>query len=134
MEISKTKVSVVSFFQPVAAITINGWTKQSMLEHIKTNFKGKSINTKSDGEDICLYRGPDGKKCAVGLFIPDEKYDRSMEECSPLSDVLRCVTQHFPLNPENMRVLQYIHDTSKEENCLSQMIEWVEQNVIDEVA
>lgn len=27
----------------------------------------------------CLYRGNDGCKCAAGVFIPDEEYDRTME-------------------------------------------------------
>ncbi len=30
--------------------------------------------------DLCMYRGTDGRKCAVGFLIPDEKYDREMEE------------------------------------------------------
>lgn len=31
----------------------------------------------------CLYRGPNGKKCAIGILIPDEKYDPDMEgKCS----------------------------------------------------
>lgn len=32
------------------------------------------------GPTLCAYRGPDGKKCAVGIFIPDEKYDPGMEQ------------------------------------------------------
>ena len=27
----------------------------------------------------CAYRGVDGARCAVGLFIPDELYDKSMD-------------------------------------------------------
>lgn len=27
----------------------------------------------------CKYRGPNGLKCAAGIFIPDDKYSRSME-------------------------------------------------------
>jgi hypothetical protein len=27
----------------------------------------------------CMYRGPNGERCAVGRFIPDEKYKREME-------------------------------------------------------
>ena len=30
----------------------------------------------------CLYRGPDGTKCAVGVLIPDATYDEDMEGCS----------------------------------------------------
>ena len=28
----------------------------------------------------CLYRAPDGCKCAIGVLIPDDKYDPRMEE------------------------------------------------------
>jgi len=28
---------------------------------------------------VCLYRGPNGTKCAVGVLIPDEFYDPEME-------------------------------------------------------
>lgn len=31
---------------------------------------------------ICLYRGPAGRKCAVGWLIPDEEYSSSMDEGS----------------------------------------------------
>ena len=27
----------------------------------------------------CLYRGPEGRKCAIGCLIPDEKYDPAFE-------------------------------------------------------
>jgi hypothetical protein len=30
----------------------------------------------------CLYRGPEGTKCAVGILIPDAAYDADMEGCS----------------------------------------------------
>ena len=28
----------------------------------------------------CLYRGPEGTRCLIGGFIPDEKYSESMED------------------------------------------------------
>ncbi len=30
----------------------------------------------SKDEKTCLYRGPDNKKCAVGLLVTDEEFDR----------------------------------------------------------
>ncbi len=32
-----------------------------------------------DAEGTCLYRGPNGKKCAIGVLIPDEKYTPHLE-------------------------------------------------------
>lgn len=31
---------------------------------------------------VCLYRGPNGLKCALGIFIPDNKYHRYLEGIS----------------------------------------------------
>lgn len=43
----------------------------------------------------CVYRAPDGKKCAVGCLIPDDKYNPSMEGRSlvmhgPLQAIVGC--------------------------------------------
>ena len=35
-------------------------------------------------EDQCMYRGPDGLKCAAGHLIPDDEYDERMEGKSAL--------------------------------------------------
>lgn len=37
------------------------------------------VNTVGIKECRCLYRTKDGKKCAIGRFIPDEKYFSGME-------------------------------------------------------
>lgn len=34
-----------------------------------------------EGEVLCLYRSPDGKKCAAGWLIPDSEYRPNMEHC-----------------------------------------------------
>ena len=34
---------------------------------------------KSKDDINCLYRGPNGLKCAIGHCIPDERYDREMD-------------------------------------------------------
>lgn len=33
-----------------------------------------------DNFDGCMYRGPQGRKCAVGFFISDEEYRADMEK------------------------------------------------------
>jgi hypothetical protein len=43
-----------------------------------------SLRRKNADEFTCLYRGPRGAKCAVGLWILDEKYTPLMEG-SPLT-------------------------------------------------
>lgn len=39
---------------------------------------GPSIDL-STGTPSCRYRGPDGRRCAVGCVLPDDKYDSSFE-------------------------------------------------------
>jgi hypothetical protein len=38
----------------------------------------QSVDADSPTE-ICLYRGPNGSKCAFGVLIPDEDYSEKME-------------------------------------------------------
>ena len=39
----------------------------------------KQQGVRSVGGARCLYRGPDGTKCAIGFHIPDELYESEME-------------------------------------------------------
>lgn len=39
--------------------------------------------------DTCRYRTEEGNRCVIGLQIPDEKYDPSMEGYGPVADVIR---------------------------------------------
>lgn len=67
---------------------------------------------KSEDKTQCLYRGPNNTKCAFGLFIPDEDYNKTMEG-KVASDV---IIQSFPEAEEKQnlfRILQRIHDSNK---------------------
>lgn len=56
---------------------------------------------RSYGNDICLYRGPDGKKCALGHLIPDDQYRHDMEAKS-----VHTINNLFPnALPEGLRDL-----------------------------
>lgn len=113
--------------------TQNGWTKESMKEHVKANFKGKSI----DENGNCVYRGPDGKKCAVGLFIPDEFYDPMLENSAP--GILDGENSLFlkkpellffmPFDPNGMQRFQIFHDVSKLNLKTEELLSWIDINV-----
>lgn len=113
--------------------TQNGWTKASMIAHIKAEFKGRS--TINDGYESCRYRGPNGKKCAVGMFIPDEFYSPKIEGylySGEDSDKTVCdfIPELLMLMPlENMSDLQQVHDGSHSDTTLQDMLTWVENNV-----
>lgn len=53
----------------------------TVASHLLTQ-KAKAV----DG-DSCMYRAPDGKKCAVGCLITDEEYSPDMEG-SAISDLI----------------------------------------------
>ncbi len=63
-------------------------TKQQIFDKVVTHlFKQKIPSIGSCGE--CSYRGNNGLKCALGIFIPDEIYNNNMEgDISSLKDFL----------------------------------------------
>ena len=62
----------------------------------------------------CLYRGPDGTKCAIGFHIPDELYESEME-----GKGVGYLITHFPevqplfngVNRYLLSEMQTLHDT-----------------------
>lgn len=112
---------------------INGWSKKKIIERIDRAFKGKA--TGKYGE--CRYLTECGKKCVVGLFIPDGHIGsdsfagvRQLVECYP--DLVR----HMPLNKTGMVHFQKKHDTlvsfitplqQKRE-----LIAYIEEHVLDD--
>lgn len=68
----------------------------------------------------CRYRGPDGRKCAIGILITEECYDRSLESFSSSSEkvlqALQCSeviddTSDDTDEARLMAALQSLHDT-----------------------
>lgn len=63
----------------------------------------------------CVYRGPEGKMCAIGALIPDELYQGSMDVYGNTIDE---VIRHYPAvedlfranSPELLKRIQEIHD------------------------
>lgn len=121
--------------------TINGWTKKKMLQYIKDNFKGKSGTSEK-----CFYRGPDDKKCAAGLFIPDELYDDQMDLMEKNGANIDVVVRKFlevedlmPLKVGEfmspMRRFQLAHDRLDDnedmEGQTDALLDWINKNVAD---
>jgi hypothetical protein len=111
--------------------TINGWTKQTMLDHVKINFKGKAC----DYEGRCFYRTPGpgtSKSCVAGMFIPDKSYVHEMEGI-PIHKVTYRIQEYMPLELEGMQNLQICHDTSDNASCLENIVNFINHNVVDEM-
>lgn len=119
---------------------INGWTKEKMIKHMQKEFKGRStgpyIDAKGEQRHSCVYRGPEGKKCGVGLFIPDELYNRAMEGLTALKIIQEYSELELvmPLDVAGMNRLQSIHDTSThlDEQTLANMLDFIKHNVMEE--
>lgn len=104
---------------------INGWTKERIIEQIKTNM----LDHKSSLNGMCRYRTPDGNKCAVGCFIPDEVYLNQWEACGVRS-VWPYIESNMPLDLDSMIELQYIHDSYREGgDPRPKLVAWIERNV-----
>lgn len=60
----------------------------------------------------CLYRGPNGRKCAAGWMIPNEKEHLIRENCSIQSAWAEIALDMSPNELEYLAILQRIHDDS----------------------
>lgn len=59
----------------------------------------------------CVYRGPNGEKCAAGVNIPDSEYNPQFEGKSILS-VLPKIPHLEGLNPYKCERIQGAHDSA----------------------
>lgn len=74
--------------------------------------KGRSV----DDNGICLYRGDNGMKCAVGQVLPDKFYDPEMEHKSvnALIREFSTIPAYISNNAELLSTLQQAHDYANE--------------------
>lgn len=89
-------------------------TNQEIFDKVWQHFV-VNHNPFSRDEDCCLYRGPNGAACSVGIFIPDRLYDPELEVCDVYTllsdtenDELRCLLEP---NVDFFAKLQDIHDS-----------------------
>ena len=95
--------------------------KQQVFERIVDHLLAQKEPALNPGKYACMYRGENGKKCAVGVLIPDEEYLSGFEG----KDV-RELLNHYPrlhtvfdLSEEYdgelrlLVMLQDIHDASE---------------------
>jgi hypothetical protein len=54
-------------------------TAQEIFDRVWTHFVVEGNPRSIDEDRDCVYRGPEGQKCAVGIFIPDAEYRDSLE-------------------------------------------------------
>jgi hypothetical protein len=97
-----------------------------MLNHLR-NQGGPSVD-KDIGDLACMYRGDNGRMCAIGCMIPDRLYNPRLEGLTA-NEYLRCAggsidneTRDFLDDAQNN-----LHDDLLEEHFLTSL----EENAID---
>ena len=60
----------------------------------------------------CVYRGGDGRKCAVGLIMPDDRYKKELEGTTASHVCKVCGTDWVPkgITAEDLENIQSAHD------------------------
>lgn len=91
------------------------WTDQTAFDAAYVHCmeqKVRSVDTRD-----CLYRGPNGTKCAVGCLIPDDLYHEDMEGSSGAGVVMSIGWAHLSMGLIDS--IQNAHDTFLDPDDLS---------------
>ena len=98
--------------------------EQAVLQNVWDYFVVEG-GQKSKNEDTCLFRGPGGRKCAVGVLIPDSVYSPDMEEQN--EETLKRVGRVYGVPIGFLFALQAAHDKACEEDFKDE----IKQNLLD---
>lgn len=90
-------------------------TLQEIFTKVATHLLTQNAQSISEEGDGCVYRGPDGKMCAVGCLLADEWYDKELEYVGVNTSKVQRALQGsgVPINKDTVRLLstlQVIHD------------------------
>lgn len=86
------------------------FTKQQTFDIVAKHLLTQGRRATNLDGHICMYRAPNGDKCAAGCLIPDEQYVLSLEGQTvyghTMYDLLRDLGHDITL----VKVLQRVHD------------------------
>lgn len=107
--------------------------KQEIFDTVVNHLRQQGKRAYNDSEQMCMYRGPDGTKCAAGVFITDEEYRPDLEgktitaliTSGPFSDkyYLPKLAALIGKYPELVLSLQSVHDQASVENWENMLFE-----------
>jgi hypothetical protein len=114
---------------------MNFKSKQALFDFISNHLlrQGK----KSNDLTSCLYRGPGGRKCAVGCVIPDELYSDAMERKSTGQLIVLSASNGYKLPWYIIRYrnfleeFQAIHDVARISQWKDHLIELGKRHKLD---
>jgi hypothetical protein len=113
--------------------TLPSATAQEVYDQVKAHLLAQKC--KSENEEKCLYRGPDGTKCAAGILIGDDEYEERMDTCEGLGDTswLGLVEEGaVPNIHRNLIVsLQQVHDSHRGEDFVEYITEKLEEVAVE---
>ncbi|TIQ64381.1 MAG: hypothetical protein E5X41_17115 [Mesorhizobium sp.] len=93
---------------------------QELFDTIYRGLAGQGwVKSYDQDADLCMYRGPNNHKCAIGHLIPDEMYHHSMDDS--VAGVMaygefRKLELHPALTRDEFNELQDLHDSSDEDD------------------
>lgn len=100
-------------------------TKQEVFEQVATHLltqKAKSLKNENTVREICMYRNPNGLKCAAGCLIADDEYFGEDFENNRWSHLAR--NDKVPMvHVELIQHLQSIHDCHEVEEWIEKLID-----------
>ena len=99
-------------------------TKQEIFNIVAKHLIQQHCQSKNE-KGVCVYRGKDGMKCAVGVLILDEHYYPSLENVIPFFYTPYSGPETFKLNralsksgvPEDAGVYKLLRDLQKLHDC-----------------
>lgn len=65
-------------------------TDQEIFDKVYAHFRANGFKVSWDGASKCMYRAPDGNRCAVGVLITDENYYLDLEGSGAME---KCVVE-----------------------------------------
>lgn len=77
----------------------------AMVQHLRK----QGCKSQDEQHQTCLYRGPNGLKCAVGVLIPDEEYRDEWDEKGWQVAKLECVSLRG-IDMHLLKQMQSTHD------------------------
>lgn len=85
-------------------------TNQEAFDKVADHLLTQNSASQNKGGS-CVYRAPDGKKCAIGCLIPDEEY-KPYFEGRPVRNLRRMYSPSCldGLNEDLLFYLQWVHD------------------------
>lgn len=97
-----------------------GWkmTNQEVFNKVVTGLRAQgkpSVVMNTHGSNTCVYRNPDGLKCAVGMLIPDKQYISYLDNGDiSLSEVIEAVPALQDIDSGLLSILQRTHDNASD--------------------